>query len=211
VAATLPLAVALPLAVPLAVALPLPLALPLAVAAELLAAVVAALPVAVGSPPVAVGRRRRVSRRSTATSARSSTSTTSSSSRTRPTSTCGGARSWRVSGGLGWFFFFLFFPSSVLFPMIRAGHKRNVAKLKETGVLKAEEGKAPFTVQGYRLLCKLSLWNRRDGIFAHAFLTFTWSLINRSVSTSTMVYSHLQWFGDALLVDLPRSKADQGT
>jgi hypothetical protein len=77
-------------------------------------------------------------------------------------------------------------------------------------VLKLEEGNAPFTVQGYHLLCRLSLFNRRDGIFAHAFLIFTWCLINRSVSTSTMVYSHLQWFGDALQVDLPRSKADQG-
>ncbi len=77
-------------------------------------------------------------------------------------------------------------------------------------MLKLEEGNAPFTVQGYHLLCRLSLFNRRDGIFAHAFLIFTWCLINRSVSTSTMVYSHLQWFGDALQVDLPRSKADQG-
>ena len=82
--------------------------------------------------------------------------------------------------------------------------------LKETGVLKSDEGKMPFTLQGYGLLSRVSLRSLRDGIFFHCFLVLTWNLVNRSVSTATMVFQHLQWFGDALLVDLPRSKSDQG-
>lgn len=46
-------------------------------------------------------------------------------------------------------------------------------------------------------------------IFMHAFLTLSWTLINRSVSTGNINFAHITYVGDHLLINQPRNKSDQ--
>lgn len=42
--------------------------------------------------------------------------------------------------------------------------------------------------------------------YSHLFLVLSWNLFNRSESTATIMYPHLSWAGDCLLVETPKSK-----
>lgn len=93
------------------------------------------------------------------------------------------------------------------------GHKRKVAKKKDSGVMKNFEGKAPIAHQTYCAICKLAMFaaTARSIIsaFVHIFMILCWNLFARSISVSDLRMCHLSWSNDALVVDLSRHKADQ--
>jgi hypothetical protein len=77
--------------------------------------------------------------------------------------------------------------------------------------MKLTEGKSPITFEGYLFLATLSLNVSTDfnqNIFSHVYLIFCWNLMARSISVAGLMYSHLHWENDALIVTLPKHKGD---
>ncbi|KAF0690700.1 hypothetical protein As57867_017862, partial [Aphanomyces stellatus] len=79
--------------------------------------------------------------------------------------------------------------------------KRSVVCIKESG-------KRPL---GYSMYESLSLESLKlmDGGFAHLFLTLSWNLMCRSMSTQTVLFDHISFEEDAIGVVFHKSKTDQ--
>lgn len=94
------------------------------------------------------------------------------------------------------------------------GYRRRIAQAKEEGDIPITEGKRPLTVQGYRMLCKKSVevemaFRSKICSHAHLFTVMQWNLMVRSASVGSLLYHHIGWEGDAMVVRLPRHKGDQ--
>ena len=92
------------------------------------------------------------------------------------------------------------------------GYKRLIADEKQDGTRKIREGKVPLSFTVYRYLAKLAMMYNRDfycAIFAHVFLLFCWNLIARCVSVASLMYIHISWKEDAMVVVFPKTKSDQ--
>lgn len=85
------------------------------------------------------------------------------------------------------------------------GYKRRIAQAKESGEVAMTEGKEALSVQGYRILCNKSL----AVIHYHLFTVLQWNLMARSASVSSLLYNHIGWEGDSMVIRLPRHKGDQ--
>lgn len=74
------------------------------------------------------------------------------------------------------------------------GYKRKIADLKEKGEISNREGKNSLSMEGYRLLCLVSLIPK-TGMYKqtwpHLYLLFQWNLLVRTVSVSTMIFEFL--------------------
>lgn len=95
-----------------------------------------------------------------------------------------------------------------------AGYKRKIGDLKQKGVMSIIEGKQPITFQGYRYLCQkaISCENVSDfelNIFAHVFLILCWTLIARCHSVGSLMYNHISWNNDSMVIVFPTHKGDQ--
>jgi hypothetical protein len=89
------------------------------------------------------------------------------------------------------------------------GYERTIAELKQKGKMSIIEGKRPISFSGYRYLARKALQCSFDfklGIFAHSFLTLCWNLMARSISVGTMMFCHLIWVDDSLVIHIPRHK-----
>jgi len=92
------------------------------------------------------------------------------------------------------------------------GYKRLIAEEKQDGTRKLREGKVPLNFTVYRYIAKLAIQYDRDincSIFAHLFLLLCWNLIARCVSVASLLYSHISWKEDAMVIVFPTSKADK--
>jgi hypothetical protein len=92
------------------------------------------------------------------------------------------------------------------------GYKRLIADEKQDGTRKIREGKVPLSFTVYRYLAKLAMMYNRDfycAIFAHVFLLFCWNLVARCVSVASLMYIHISWKEDAMVVVFPKTKSDQ--
>lgn len=93
-----------------------------------------------------------------------------------------------------------------------AGYKRKVATLKQNGEMKLQEGKSPISYDGYRLIVNKALSARNDfslAIFAWVFIVLTWNIMARCNTTSGIMYDHIKWENDSLVIHVPVSKGDQ--
>ncbi len=92
------------------------------------------------------------------------------------------------------------------------GHKRMVAAAKESGELPLQEGKGHITFEGFVALATYALC-KQDGrpgsMFPHLFITLSWNLFSRSHSVASLMYVHIGWESDALVITVPRHKGDQ--
>ena len=82
---------------------------------------------------------------------------------------------------------------------------------KQTGLRPMIEGKSPLPFPAYIYLAKKTLRSVGDyrlSTFAHVFLTFSWCLIARCVSVSSLLFEHISWQGDALKIVFPTPKTD---
>lgn len=92
------------------------------------------------------------------------------------------------------------------------GYVRKVAQLKLNGKMPLIEGKMPMGFKGYRFLSSKAIEQEKDhslSIFAHLFLLLCWNLIARCVSVGSLMYHHISWDNDSLVVVFPAHKGDQ--
>ena len=92
------------------------------------------------------------------------------------------------------------------------GYKRLIAEEKQNGLRKIREGKVPLTFPVYRYIAQLALQYDRDfncAVFAHTFLLLCWNLIARCVSVASLMYNHISWKEDAMVIVFPTSNADK--
>jgi hypothetical protein len=97
-----------------------------------------------------------------------------------------------------------------------AGYRRSVTDLKLDGVMSTHEGKHPLTFEAYRMIARRLLqlgpqarsgaWTQQ--LFAWPFFIFCWNLMARSVMVGHIMYQHMSWNGDALIVEIPGHKGD---
>ena len=102
--------------------------------------------------------------------------------------------------------------TTLTFASFSGGYKRLVAEKKLTGEMKLKEGKTPITFAGYSFLADVALKQKRDhnsGSFSHLFLILCWNLMARSVSVGSIMFQHISWEGDSLLITTPKHKGDQ--
>jgi hypothetical protein len=98
-----------------------------------------------------------------------------------------------------------------------AGFKRNVADLKQRGLMEIQEGRSPIAFSGYVIVAQAILKHIPHGrsaswqqsIFAWPFFIFCWNLMARSCSIGDLMLQHIRWHNDALICTLPKHKGDQ--
>jgi hypothetical protein len=92
------------------------------------------------------------------------------------------------------------------------GYHRKIASLKQDGVMSIIEGKQPMSFKGYKFLARKALEQEGDfnlSIFSHFFLLLCWNLIARCVSVGSLMYNHISWTGDAMVIVFPSHKGDK--
>ena len=92
-----------------------------------------------------------------------------------------------------------------------SGFKRQVAQAKQDGVIKITEGKQPLTFAGYRLLSEIlfKLPNSTISTFAWPFLILCWCLMARSNSVANILFQHVSWETDSLIIQFAQHKGDK--
>jgi len=103
------------------------------------------------------------------------------------------------------------FPSDEISDFI-SGYKRNIAYEKLAGHVTLQEGKRAVTFESYRKLAQLATsaaTSASQYINMTLFMLLSWNLMCRSISTANLMYTHMTWIGDALVVNLPKTKGDQ--
>ena len=76
--------------------------------------------------------------------------------------------------------------------------------------MKQQEGKLPLSITHFKYFARSTLTATCDfklNLFAHAFMTITWSLVARSMSTGLAGFAMFGWDGDAMTLKLPYSKS----
>jgi hypothetical protein len=92
------------------------------------------------------------------------------------------------------------------------GYVRKRGDMKRAGVIPMTEGKLPLNFQSYKMLARKTLDCNKDfelGIFGHLFLVLCWNLIARCNSVATLLFRHISWENDAMIVVFPTHKGDQ--
>lgn len=92
------------------------------------------------------------------------------------------------------------------------GHKRKIQKMKQDGEIKVLEGKLPISFSVYTKIIEYSLKKDSDFnqmLFSHVYITMCWNLMSRSNNVALLLYQHITWENDSLLVTLPKHKGDQ--
>ena len=92
------------------------------------------------------------------------------------------------------------------------GYVRTIAKLKQDGVMEIIEGKQHMSFKGYKLLATKAIAQDKDynlAIFSHLYLLLCWNLIARCVSVGSLMYNHVSWESDSLVVVFPSHKGDK--
>jgi hypothetical protein len=92
--------------------------------------------------------------------------------------------------------------------MFKGLQRKSAAQRQKDGE-KLGEGKDPMSFKLYSQLCH---WMMEDGgsegVFGHAFLTWTWNLICRSKNTTHIHRNHISWSDDAMVVMFAHMKND---
>ena len=92
------------------------------------------------------------------------------------------------------------------------GYVRQVAKLKQDGIMPIVEGKQPMSFRGYKFLAAKATEQVKDhnlAIFSHLYLLLCWNLIARCVSVGGLMYNHISWENDSMVIVFPSHKGDK--
>jgi hypothetical protein len=91
------------------------------------------------------------------------------------------------------------------------GYNRNIAELKQNGTMSLTEGKRPITFVGYQYIAAQALHCdcATQAPFVFSFILLCWNLMARSISVGSLMYKHILWEQDALVVYIPKHKGDQ--
>ncbi len=98
-----------------------------------------------------------------------------------------------------------------------ASYKRDVGDKKRRGVMRKKEGKSPYNLNGYKTICKhfmkmkpqknATTWN--EGMFASLFTKLSVNTIGRSDNIDDLLFTHIDWENDALVLRFSTTKSDQ--
>ena len=91
------------------------------------------------------------------------------------------------------------------------GYKRKVATLVLNGQMSLGSGKMLLSYRGYSALLKAAMndgTTHQHGLFPALYMQLSWNLMCRTVSAGSLLYSHMTWMGDALVIHLPKHKGD---
>lgn len=92
------------------------------------------------------------------------------------------------------------------------GYTRKIAQMKQDGILPLVEGKQPMSFRGYKFLASKAFEQQNDyniAISCHLFLILCWNLIARCVSVGSLMYNHISWELDAMVLVFPSHKGDK--
>lgn len=99
------------------------------------------------------------------------------------------------------------------------GYEKSICELKQRGRMKINEGKRHLKWSGYAMLafkfmtkkpqenCKGQSWSKF--VFAWSYFVIVWNLMSRSESVDTLMLQHIDWDGDALIIEEQGHKGDQ--
>ena len=84
------------------------------------------------------------------------------------------------------------------------GYKRIIGCLKQQGIKDIHEGKDPLTIVGYRYLSDKAF---NGSNYSQSTFMFLYLLLCCNVGE--MMYRHISWGSDSLVIELPKTKSDQ--
>ena len=93
-----------------------------------------------------------------------------------------------------------------------AEYQRKIALLKQDGVMSIVEGKLPLSFRGYKFLSCKAMEQTTDystSIFSNFSLIMCWNLIARCVSVGSLMYNHITWENDSMVVVFPSHKGNK--
>ena len=92
------------------------------------------------------------------------------------------------------------------------GYNRKIAQMKQDGIMSIIEGKQPMSFKGYKFLARKALDQQNDfkiSISCHLFLILCWNLIARCVSVGSLMFNHISWKLDSMVIVFPSHKGDK--
>jgi hypothetical protein len=91
-----------------------------------------------------------------------------------------------------------------------AGYQRKIALLKQDGVMSIVGENFPLSfIRGYKFLSCKAMEQTTDysaSIFSNFFLIMCWNFIARCVSVGSLMYNHITWVNDSIVVVFPSHK-----
>jgi hypothetical protein len=84
--------------------------------------------------------------------------------------------------------------------------------MKQDGVMSIIEGKQPMSFKGYMFLANKAFEQQNDHNIStsfHLFLILCWNLIAMCVSVEFLMYNHIYWSSDAMVIVFPSHKGDK--
>ena len=99
-----------------------------------------------------------------------------------------------------------------MFKQFFEGYVRRVAQLKQDGIMPIIEGKQAMSFKGYKFLALKAAGQSTDyslAIFSHLYLLLCWNLIARCVSVRGLMYNHISWENDTMVIVFPSHKGDK--
>jgi len=95
---------------------------------------------------------------------------------------------------------------------VLGGYKRKVADLKQNGEMRLGEGKCGLSFDAYKYLATLAIKATSafsTAIFVHLFLVLCWNLMARNISVHEIMYDHIWWENDSLVITFVTQKNDK--
>ncbi len=93
------------------------------------------------------------------------------------------------------------------------GYERRITALKRNGQMSMVEGKQPMTFAGYGALANYAITMTATSpelsTFGHTFLILAWNLMARCNSVATLMFDHITWENDCMVIVFPGHKGDQ--
>ena len=89
---------------------------------------------------------------------------------------------------------------------------RTVTKLKQEEIMPIVEGKPPMSFRGYKFLAQKAVEQTKDynlAIFSHLYLLLCLNLIARCVSVGRLMYNHISWENDFMIIVFLSHKGDK--
>ena len=94
-----------------------------------------------------------------------------------------------------------------------AGYKQKVVELEQSGEMKPpREGQMALTFPSYSSLASCAREEKIDfstAVFAQLILVLCWNLLVRCVSVFSIMFTHISWEQDSMVISLPMNKGEE--
>ena len=82
----------------------------------------------------------------------------------------------------------------------------------QDGVISLVQGKQPMSFKGYKFLASRAIEQSKDfniSINSHLYLLLCWNLIARCISVGGLMYNHVSWENDSMIIVFPSHKGNK--